>query len=249
MSKTKIIVSALILGLGTIGAYLIVSIPTVAETPSTSQSVSGNNPVGMEIVSTSTTKNLSEILTKKLEDSISKENSQILKTSDGKTMLQAPTPEKMTEDLIAEAQKNFDPNSLRPKITDSSLKISEDNSGEAISKYFESFNQIMVSAIQEMPASINEPEKLTVPDFLKIKQTYEGAVNKFYNLSVPRLALDIHKKEIELLSAKKNIYEKVANMDQDPLTAMLSAQELLKIDSEFVKLKADTENFIKNIFK
>ncbi len=249
MSKPKIIIAALILGLGLAAAYFIVSNynspkqieQNIAENPN-------NNPVGIELITASSSvKNLTDLLTQKIEEKITAQNSNGTQSVNGQTLISAPDPKQLTEDLISEAQKNFDPNQLIGRVDDFRIKISEDTSKESISKYFNSFSQIMISANANAPISMNQPEKMTVSDFSKIEKIYETAANNFYELPVPKSALDIHKKEIELLLTKKNIYGVMANSDSDPMTAFLAVDELLKLDQEFDKLKTDVGNFLKTI--
>ncbi|MBU4348119.1 hypothetical protein KJ671_01250 [Patescibacteria group bacterium] len=247
MSVFKIIITTLILGLGLTGAYLIVSnsnSPAPAKISNT-ENVIENNPVEIELIGTSNNKNLTDALTEKISAGIAEKNLEGLKNIDGETMINAPAPEKMVEDLIVEAQKNFNPASLRPKIDNSSLKISEDNNKEALLEYFNSFNNILITASKKMPASMmSNPESLDIYDFVKIKEAYKYAIDALYNITIPRLALNIHKKEIELLSIKKNIFEKGANAGEDPVSAILAANELLKTNEEFVILSIEIKDFI-----
>jgi hypothetical protein len=247
MSVSKIIIAALILVLGLTGAYLII-LDSNSPTPvgiNNTENVIENNPVGIELADTTNDKNLTNILTKKISDSIIEKNIEGLKSADGEAMISAPAPEQMIEDLIIETQKNFDPSILSPEINESLLMISKDNSQEALSEYFTSFANILISANEKMPTSINNPEEMNISDFTKIKEVYEYTVDEFYKITVPSLALDIHKKEIELLSIKKIIFEKAANIENDPVSALLVADELLKTTEEFDTLRLEIEDFIK----
>ena len=244
MSKSKIIIAALILGLGLAGAYFIISnYPSSKPIDGNiAEETLGNNPVGIAPAA-SNAKNLTDLLTKRLEQSIADKNTEGFNVIDGKTLIAAPKPETIVEDLISEAEKNFDPAALRPTITDSSVKISEDNSKEALSAYFGSLSNIIVAASKNIPESLYDENKLSVSDFLKTKQAYDVMISKIKDLAAPRLALNIHKKELELLTTKRNIYEKMANLDQDPMTAYLVIDELLKIDQEFATLKTEVKKF------
>lgn len=246
MSKPKIIIAALILALGLTGACFIISDHGSSEPIDETITIEiiGNNPVGIEPAA-SNAKNLTDLLTKKLEQSIADKNTEGFNVIDGKTLIAAPKPETIVEDLISEAEKNFDPAALRPKIADSSVKISEGGSREALSAYFASLNDIIIAAGKNIPASLYDENKLSVSDFLKTKQAYDVVVKSVQDLSVPRLALSIHKKELELLTAKRNIYEKMADLERDPMTAYLVVDELLKIDQEFATLKTEIDEFIK----
>jgi len=248
MSKPKIIIAALILALSIAGAYFIILNYKSSEpvNKNLTGEVLNNNLVGIEPVN-SGSQNLTDLLTQKLEERIGEQNTGGFQSVDGKTLISAPDPKQLAEELIAEAEENFDASLLRGKVDESRLKISEDISKEAITKYFDSFSQIMIQANKNTPAAIDEPEKMTISDFGKIRDIYKEAVNSFYNLSAPKSVLAIHKKEIELLSTKENIYSVIANAEEDPMTAFLAVDELLKIEQEFDKLKIDIGNFLKTV--
>ncbi|MDO8442650.1 MAG: hypothetical protein Q7S81_00060 [bacterium] len=245
MSKPKIIIAALILALGLTGAYFIISnynSTKPAEKNIIIEETIGNNPVGI-VPAISDTQNLTNLLTKKIEESIAAKNTEGFNVIDGKTLIAAPKPETIVEDLLLEAGKNFDPASLIPKINDSSIKISEDSGKEALSKYFVSLSNIITSASKNIPVSLYNADSLSVSDISKTKQVYDAIVSNVQDLTVPRLVLDIHRKELELLTTKRNIYEKMANLEQDPVTAYLVIDELLRIDQEFAILKTEVKKF------
>lgn len=242
MSKLKILIAALILAFSLTGAYLVISHKEKSIIPPIT--IEENNPVGIEPISGSKI-NLTELLIKNLGEGIAKENIEGFNVVKGEPYIAAPSPEKATQDLIDEAEKNFDPNSLRPTIPDSSLKISEDNSKKALIAYFNSFTEIIIASAKKVPASfLLSSGDLKSSDFTQIVNIYSETIINFYDLSAPRLVLDIHRKEIELLATKKNIYEKIANAEEDPATALLANTMLLKIDGEFATLNTETKNFI-----
>jgi len=248
MSKPKIIIAALILALSLSGAYLIISkkekgsvLPVAIEE---------NNPVAMikpQTTDPNAAINLTEIITAKIgEDIITKNTGGGLITSSGDKFIAAPEPEQMANDLIAEAQKNFDPETLRPKIEEKDLKITADNTKEGFIGYFNSLNQMVSAAAEKIPAGFVDPEKISVNDFKVTALVYGDFIQNLYSLSAPSQLTDIHKKQIELTVFKKNILEKAANAEQDPLTAIISIDSLLIIDQEFVKLKEDMQAWVKN---
>jgi hypothetical protein len=248
MSKPKIIIAALILALSLTGAYLIIS---TGEKPSTLPSIiEENNPVAMvksQTADPDSTKNLTDIVTNKIGEDIAAKNAEGgLITSGGNQFIAAAKPEQMATDLIAEAQKNFDPETLRPQIQDKDLKITADNSKEGFIAYFNSLNQMVAASAEKIPAGFVNPEKITVNDFKTTALVYGDFVQSLYGLAVPSQLADIHKKQLELTIFKKNILEKAANAEQDPLTAIISVDSLLKIDQEFVKLKEDMQAWVKN---
>jgi hypothetical protein len=251
MSKLKILITVLFLGLGLGGAYFIISNSTAAapQAQNSNLDITNNNPVGTEIATStiaSSTANLSEVLAKKIATEMAAANPNGTINVSGKNYVSAPKPENLANDLYAEAQKNFDPNSLRPVIKDSDIKISDDNSKDALTNYFVSFNEIIINNAKNIPQNIlssnSDPQ---TSDFAQITDIYKKGIADFYSLSVPSKILDIDKKEIELLTTEKNIYQALANMDQDPVTANLALNELPNIYQEFDNLKITIDNFIK----
>ena len=246
MSKLKILIAALILGLGGTGAYLIIAKPFAQQPLAINDiHIKENNPVGIENNDTGNEQNLTELLAKKIGEGIVKENVDGFLTAGREVFLSAPKAEDMAQQLLQEAQKNFDINNLRPVVSISSLKISEDTSRDALIKYFESSAKIISEAAQKMPDSLTNSQDLQISDFVKIKEAYEYEVNALYALGVPKTALEIHKKAIELVEFKKNIYAKLAEAEKDPLTAALAFNGLPNLDQEFSKLESDANLFIK----
>lgn len=251
MNKLKSTVAVLILILAIFGAYLIISKEktTVSNTPESI--IEGNNPVAMVKAQPTNNSvvggNLTDIITTKIGEDIATKNANGgAITSAGQQFIAAAEPEKMATDLIAEAQKNFNPETLRPTINDIDLKISTDNTKEGFTEYFNSLNKVVNSAADKIPAGFINPEKITVNDFKTTASVYGEFVQNLYGLSVPRDLLSIHKKEIELSIFKKNVLDKAANAEQDPLTAIISIDSLLKIDQEFGKLNTDMQAWIKS---
>ncbi|MHB9019276.1 MAG: hypothetical protein ACYC3G_00145 [Minisyncoccota bacterium] len=247
MNKLKSTVAVLILILALTGAYLIISKERPSNLPT---SIEENNPVAMVKTQTNnpaSTENLTDIITAKIgEDIASKNSSGGAITSSGEQFIAASEPEQMATDLIAEAQKNFDPETLRPIIKESDLKITTNNTKEGFINYFNSLGQIVITTSEKIPAGFINPEKISINDFKTTALIYGDFIKELYALNVPSELVSIHKKQIELTVFKKNILEKVANAEQDPLTAIISIDSLLKIDQEFVKLKEDMQAWVKN---
>ncbi|MEK7463156.1 MAG: hypothetical protein AAB621_02230 [Patescibacteria group bacterium] len=253
MNKLKSTVAVLILILALSGAYLIIYKKEKAFTPPTI--IEENNPVAMvrsqpaapQTADSGATVNLTDIITAKIGADIASKNADGgLITSGGNQFIAASKPEQMATDLISEAQKNFNPETLRPAIKESDLKITSDNTKEGFTSYFNSLNQLVATAAKKIPAGFINPEKISINDFKTTALVYGDFVQNLYSLSAPSELSAIHKKQLELAVFKKNILERVANAEQDPLTAIISIDSLLKIDPEFVKLKEDMTAWIKN---
>ena len=73
---------------------------------------------------------------------------------------------------------------------------------------------------------------------------HQKIINRFYKLSVPDGLLDIHKKEIALLTQQKSFFEKVRDIQTDPLAAILAADSIKKVNGEFDNLNSNIISFI-----
>ena len=193
-------------------------------------------------------RNLTEYFSNSFAQKIVEENPTGPTTLNGEGTLSMPDAKTLAAELILKAQKDFDPKSLRPTIEDSALSISGDNSPEALQQYLASFNQIVSAAADRIPPEIfTNPEQINMAHFSKLADAHRYGFEQFLKLKVPTKILAIHKKELELLGTKANIYQKLADTDKDPLAAILSISELKKLEKEFSTLEEEFSNLVKNI--
>ncbi len=190
--------------------------------------------------------NLTNELIQSLAGNIVRQNPSGPETIEGKSWLNVNNPEDIANQLIAEAAQKFDPESLKPVIDENKLKIIGDNSQASLLNYLISLGTIILNSSNKIPATILEPENLSVDVLNQAIGVYENTIEKIYDLRVPQLALDIHKKELSLFGAAKNSLEKITNYEKDPLTAMLVAKNLISLDSQFNDLKKEIAEFIQN---
>ncbi len=188
--------------------------------------------------------NLTEVFAKGIGQAIKQNNLPGPQSLNGQNVINVPDADAVANNLIQEATQKFDPSSLRPIIKDSDLIISQDNSKEAIKNYINDFQKIVKDASLKIPQSLFL-EELTLGKLAQLINIYGETINKFYKLNVPSSAISMHKKQLELLIAKKNIFEKITAYENDPIASMLAAQELQKVDSEFVELSKIISGFKK----
>ena len=208
-----------------------------------------NQPFVEKLTSNLTNKeeNLTNLFASSLGKIIIENNPDGPANIDGKNGLVVPDPESIAIELLAEAAKKFDPSKLRPTIQEKDLKILEDNSKEALSNYVLNFQNIIKGEAPKVPKAIfGDPDNLTLEDISRLSLVYQEIVQKFYKLPVPKSALEIHKKEIELSGTKRNIFEKIKNYQTDPIATILATQELKKVDQEFAELDKKLSEFINN---
>ncbi|MBI3046218.1 MAG: hypothetical protein HYY86_01565 [Candidatus Harrisonbacteria bacterium] len=187
--------------------------------------------------------NLTEEFTKNLADKIAGENPSGIQIQDGEKILSVPDPNQIALDLLIEAQKKFEYKNLFPDPKDSELKISRNNGKEASADYFKNLNKIM-----EESAAWLKTAELTdevTPELLdKMIQMYDSAAKNLFTVSIPPELIPLHKKELTLLIAKKTVYQKIKNYEQDSLTAVLAANYLEQLDNEFAELNQKMGQFI-----
>jgi len=166
-------------------------------------------------------------------------------TIDGQKAISVPSAETIAKDLLVEAAEKFDLNQLRPTILEKNLNISTDSSKESLTKYITALNNIIIEQSKKFPDGFFDAQNLTMDSIDTLLGVYTMTFNKVLKLSVPKSALAIQKKQLELLGAKKNIYQKFKDYEKDPITALLAIQSLEKFDAEFELLSADIRLFIK----
>ncbi|NCN52915.1 hypothetical protein GW950_00435 [Candidatus Wolfebacteria bacterium] len=192
-----------------------------------------------------TGESLTDQFTKKIEEEIIANNTNGPELISGKTWLNAPDLEKLTDDLINSAQEEFNSDNLKKIINESNLKISQNNSKENLRYYLINFSKIINDGSQQIDSKIfSENYELSIEDVRAVKDAHEYIFQEISKLEVPQLFVSIHKKELELLGTKINIYQSILNYENDPLATILSATELEKVDKGFASLTAEVNNLI-----
>ncbi len=192
------------------------------------------NSLPAELFLKNTTEELAENISKKI----------IEKNPDGPgsvgaQKLSVPNPESIVNDYVQKGIDGFNYNALKPKITDSDIRIIADESSEAFSTYVKSFFGILNNG-GEVPSGDPQTALATMI------RVYGDYLTGLYALPVPKIFAELHKQQIALIAAEKNIYELVQNYEEDPLKAILamkalevSKSEITNVYTEIVKLGAE----------
>ncbi|MDO8430020.1 MAG: hypothetical protein Q7S73_01470 [bacterium] len=213
----------------------------IQETPGSTEKLTNLSQASIQ-----ETKNLTTLFTNKLAQTIVEANPNGPEILDGEPWLNTPDPDQISNDLITEAQKNFDPKSLRPIIQNSDLKISTDNSKAALINYLLAFNKIIDDAAGKFPPEIfTDPSSVNTKTFEILANIYQSSFDEFKKIGVPSSVLAIHKKEMGLLGTSANIYKNIKNYQEDPMVAILATQELGGLQKEFTALSEELGIFIK----
>lgn len=134
------------------------------------------------------------------------------------------------------------------QISEKELKISQDNSLEAIKKYSSDVSEAIPqnpypqkSEDEIFSEAMNTKNFRIIDEFI---QYYEQAIKNMKNVVAPSDFLAIHKREIELFIATKKVYESIKEIDKDPLKTVLALQQNEKIREEMKNLIINFMNLV-----
>jgi len=152
-----------------------------------------------------------------------------------------PQNQEAIEKAMAELQ-NF--SLFDELISDSDLKISQDNSLEAKKRYLTETAQIIIKNSNE---AYNNPQKalekmantLDISGVKQAAEAYSEILNGFLNTEVPSDYLNLHKRYIILLKKAKEVYQGLVDYSNDPVRAALSMQLVQKIAEAELKIKQE----------
>lgn len=203
-----------------------------------SRGLSGN----LLLTAESSQENVTKNFTKNLVKNIQEENPTGPTTDINGKGLNVPSPDQIALDLIIKAQSSFDPSKLKPAIKDNDLNISQDNSRDSLINYLKNLYKIMGDSGKLLTGDPAEKE-MDMEEVNQFISMYEMAYKNLFPVNVPSSLLSIHKKELQLLGAKWATYTAIKNYEQDPLLAILVAQNLNQLDNEFADLNKEIKDF------
>lgn len=138
---------------------------------------------------------------------------------------------------------------LIPKIQDAEIIISKQNSKTDLEQYLNNLKTILVKLNRSLPTqTINENNKEIVFQFSEmLVKSYAAGIKDMMALPVPQTLKDFHKQEIALVTAQKNVFEKITKeiAAKDPLVGIVAVRYMKKIDEQFAALKTEINAFIK----
>ncbi len=174
-----------------------------------------------------------------LNQEIASQNPGGARTIDGEVSLVAPN-EISVKDFAVRNSELIDWRNFIPEISDKDIKVTSNNSAKEYTKYLNSLYGVLREILAATSTTKVQPEQ---KDYswaaTEMVNKYEVTIQAVYALSVPIGLKEFHKKEIALLTAQKNIYQKVATGKKDPLSALIAMQANKKIDDEFKSLKQE----------
>ena len=147
-----------------------------------------------------------------------------------------------------------DPSSFfNPTVDDKDLKISQDNSKEAKTRYFDAIGKVMLENINSdyrnpMIVMQNFANNYDVSGIKRIIDAYSKMLNGVISTEVPSDYLEIHKRYIVFLKRAKMVYSVIANYDKDPVKATLSAKLIIGIVEADLAIKEEyAEKVLQNL--
>ncbi len=155
----------------------------------------------------------------------------------------------LTEQVQAEIQKI--PSAFDISVNENQLKISQDNSKEAIQKYIDEVTNILYANnffLKEEAFSVLK-KALEDDDFNQIDsliQQNDARIEQAKNITVPSSWKDIHKKGMELTILIRNIYFSFRDILNDPLKAYLASEKLEKVPSAWNTLMSQALELAKS---
>jgi len=237
----KIISASLIVGALILGTLIVAD---TMQKPSFYQAGDGAPFTISELKKQSVTAaNLTETFADAIGDDLIERNPEGPSEIDGTEWLDVEDPAALADELLAAALEGFDYQSLKQEVIDSDLRIiTEHDSETVVEDYLNEFQLILKRNALEV-SLLDEFSPYSLQQLVNI---YQQTVNELYILPVPEEYVSLHKREIELVSAQKEIFKLAGEYNQDPMQAFLALQAIEIIDQELAKLKEDFNRHAEN---
>ncbi|MBU2082052.1 hypothetical protein KKH14_01345 [Patescibacteria group bacterium] len=166
--------------------------------------------------------------------------------------LTMPDINAITEKFIADGLKQGNENILN--IAPPDIKISSDNSKEAIKSYLAEAQKILKDNLKSKPLlpileEINKNNGQGLEKLLPIISAHEATANQLEKIPVPSDLKDLMTEEIKLLRITANVLRALANVENDPLGTMVATQQFGAVIQNWVELQVKFNNFIKKLNK
>ncbi len=245
MSAKPLLVSA-VLGLGIAGAYFAFN--------RSQQSITNNQTLPAPIIqdtkqplvesvkltptaTASAEKTVTQTITETLAKTIADKNPGGPETIDGKQWINALEPDQAVATILAEAEKNFNIDTLRPFIDAKTISVSSDNSRLALNTYAESLNAAFTAGAQKassVPVATTDNEMLK--NFSYLADAYDLTFAQAKKITVPSSFLPLHQKQLGLVGLKANLYRAISDFEKDPVAALMAINALDATETEMNRI-------------
>ena len=222
-------------------ATVILRLPVATEESQPKTLYKDSSPTTKVVVQNdSSDQNLTKDLTAEIAKDIVARNPDGPANIEDQQWINVIDPEKVTDLVLADGLKNFNPKEFFPEIKLASLKIDNNIKAEV---YLKSFQDILTYNFSRQKVDFSN---FNSTDIKELVSAYEAAIKAFYNLEVPDNLVTVHQKEIALLIGQKKIFETFINYENDPVRAILAMQIFDQLDKKFSDLNLVIAEFIKN---
>ncbi len=162
--------------------------------------------------------------------------------------LAMPDVNAMAEKFIADGLKQGNENILNIALPD--IKISSDNSKEAIKSYVIEAQKIIKGNLKGEPLlsileEINKNNGQGLEKLFPVISAHETTANQLEKIPVPSDLEDLMAEEIRLLRITANVLRALTNVENDPLGTIVAAQQLGAVIQEWGELQVKFNNFTK----
>ncbi len=155
----------------------------------------------------------------KIAEEIIAQNPEGPEISDGGRLITAPDPKKIAEQILAERLSKSTQPLLVPKIDENLIKIIPGNDPALVNSYLNNTRVISEKNFSGISPNFEDPD---IEEFRKLAAAYEKTIAEYYSLNVPAGLVDFHKEKIKLFTQQKRIFTNIANIEKDPLSALIS---------------------------
>ncbi len=159
----------------------------------------------------------------------------------GKSSITAINPDDLAGNALAQSLANFNPESVKPQIPLSAIKVVDTNTPEALTAYLREFTRIITT---NSPGAHFNPSPNSPAQLIPVAHVLEKTIKEFYELSVPVPLTTLHREEISLLTAEKNIISSIISAADDPLASLLALQMWPEVNNGFADLSQKLNDFI-----
>lgn len=154
----------------------------------------------------------------------------------------APDPKKIAEQIIKERLSQSSFALLTPEIDINSIKIVPNDDPAFIDGYLQSAKAISDRNFAGINMDFSDPD---IEEFKKLAAAYEKTIQEYYTLNVPASFADLHKKKLTLFMQQKKIFTNIANIEKDPLAALISMRLIGRAYNDLTGVNAQIVQFAK----
>jgi hypothetical protein len=141
---------------------------------------------------------------------------------DGERSIEGFDPDFIINEFLTDGVSQIDYESFKPEIPANAFRTTGTVTKESALAYAKNFNR----ATTENSVTIGASGALSIREFASAAEKLQGAIDALARITVPAPFAELHREEMALLTAEKNIFLAFLNMETDPLTALAAFQML-----------------------